>query len=328
MFPIAWISWRFVELPVRNQKTTFTQQSLFIGTGSGALAFSVLALIAIQQEGLPARFSPEINKVAEAAGTFDWLGDCDKKSAADIAKGDICTMGPNDAPISFALLGDSFADALSPAVQQAANQSGRRGLVLTRGGCYPLVGILSDVDCAEFVDAAVRRVQATRSVEIVILIARWTAAVEGSRFGAIRIGGLFITDSESKTRSYAENKAVFHRSLSRTIDALSGRKVYVLAFLPEQSANVPQAAVLQKYFGSPDYYTSRSIVDSRQANTRSILTELSRSHNFTLLDAMPALCDDLVCHGVKDGLSLYADDNHLSMVGALKELPVISRAFQ
>jgi peptidoglycan/LPS O-acetylase OafA/YrhL len=327
LFPIAWISWRFVELPVRSRDATFTQQSLFIGTGSGALAFSVLALVAIQQNGLPARFSPEMNKVAEAAGNFDWLGDCDKKSAADITRGDACTIGPSDAPISFALLGDSFADALSPAVQQAANESGRRGLTLTRGGCYPLLGILLDIDCAEFVEAAVRRVQATQSIEKVILIARWSAAVEGSRFGAIKIGGLFITDSESKTRGYAENKAVFQRSLARTVGAFFPRKVYVLAYLPEQSANVPQAAVLRKYFSSLDYSTPRSVVDSRQANTRSILNELSRSHGFAILDAMPALCDDLVCHGVEGGASLYADDNHLSLVGALKELPAIARAF-
>ena len=326
MFPIAWFSWRFVELPVRQNKQLIGRRTLFACAGAGALALTVLAGFARTTGGLPTRFPPNALAIANA-GTFDWLGDCDNKSGAQIAEGSVCTIGPASVPITFALIGDSFANALSPAVEAAANKAEERGLALTRGGCYPLVGIVSNTECKDFLDAAIARVKATTSVKTVILIARWTAAFEGSRFGAIRLKGLFINDLESKERSYEENKAVFARSIRRTMDALSAYNIYLVGFIPEQAANVPQVAALRAKFGAQEFAIPRRVVDERQANVRKFLESAAQVYKFHLLDAMPALCDDRKCLGVENGISLYSDDNHLSRFGALKELPLLSTVF-
>ena len=85
-----------------------------------------------------------------------------------------------------------------------------------------------------------------------ILISRWTDAAEGTRFGAFTFKKLFITDAQSEERSYAENKAVFVRSLERDAHALADYRVFVVAFIPEQMTYVPQAAALRIQFGSHD----------------------------------------------------------------------------
>ena len=115
--------------------------------------------------------------------------------------------------------------------------------------------------------------------------------------------------------------------MRRTIEALSGYKVFLVAFIPEQWADVPQAAGLRAQFGAKEFRIPRKVVDERQANVRHFLESAAQSYGFTLLDAMLALCDSSSCLGVENGISLYADDNHLSPFGALKELPLLSTAF-
>ena len=327
---VSWLSWKYVELPLRSNKHTFTRIRLFVGTGLMTIGFVACALIASRTGGLPMRFTPMALAIADGAGTFP-LRDCDSKSASEVRRGDVCTIGAPGSPITFALIGDSFANALSPAVETTAMRLGRRGLALTRGGCYPLLGIVTgtDVGCKDFLAAAVQKIRETPSIEKIILVARWTAAVEGSRFGAIKLNRLFITDSTSTGQSYSENRSVFRRGLGRTMESLVGHDVIVLAFIPEQDANVPQAAVLRILMGQrEDYSTPRSIVDNRQKNTRKILSEMSAQYGFTLLDAMQALCDSQTCHGVEDDVSLYSDDNHLSRAGALKVAPIILKSFR
>ena len=75
-------------------------------------------------------------------------------------------------------------------------------------------------------------------------------AAEGTRFGAFTYKELFITDAQSEERSYAENKAVFVRSLERDARAFEDYRVFVVAFVPEQLTYVPEAAALRIQIGS------------------------------------------------------------------------------
>jgi hypothetical protein len=51
-------------------------------------------------------------------------------------------------------------------------------------------------------------------------------------------------------------------------------------------------------------------------------------YGFNILDAMLPLCNEQTCRSIEDGKSLYADDNHLSRFGALKEGEVLAAAFR
>jgi peptidoglycan/LPS O-acetylase OafA/YrhL len=329
MFPIAWLSWRFIELPPRRDRRTFTRSRLFIGAGLGALAFLGVALMVSKTSGLPGRFGPAA--LAIAAGAMDInpaRAACDGKSIADIQQGSVCTIGRKGAPISFAVLGDSFADALSPGLDAAANQAGRRGFVFTRGGCYALVGANSGDDCADFVDAAIARLKATPSIRDVVLVSRWAAAAEASRFGATAWRNLFMTDAESRGPSDAENLAVFARSLDRDAAALRGYRVTMVAYIPEQLANVPEAGAVRAQWGlAGSFGTPRATVERRQANVRRLLEGAAQRDGFTVIDAMPALCDAVTCRAIDAGKALYSDDNHLSRFGALEEVPALSPIF-
>jgi peptidoglycan/LPS O-acetylase OafA/YrhL len=329
MFPIGWLSWRFVERPVRSDRHTFTQRRLFALAGIGALILLGFGGFASRRQGLPTRFSTAALTIADGAMDIDARSEaCADKPVSEIMAGQVCTIGRVDAPVTFALIGDSFAVALSPGVEAAANQAGRRGLVLTHSGCYALLGIKSDPGCQDFIDAAIAQVKVTPSIETVILVSRWTVAVEGSRFGAIDWKDLFITDEESRAPSYAENKAVFARGLERNAKALMGYKIFVVAFVPEQLTLVPEAAALRVNLGfSAALGTPRTVVDKRQQSVRQMLTTAALRYGFSIIDVTPPLCDTETCYAIEGGRSLYHDDNHLSRVGAIRLAAVLAAAF-
>lgn len=42
-----------------------------------------------------------------------------------------------------------------------------------------------------------------------------------------------------------------------------------------------------------------------------------------VVDPLPVFCDDVQCAGMRNGRLLYADDNHISLVGASKLAPLV-----
>jgi hypothetical protein len=46
-----------------------------------------------------------------------------------------------------------------------------------------------------------------------------------------------------------------------------------------------------------------------------------------ILDPLPYLCWDGVCHGSKEGRPLYYDDNHLSEFGNKLLVPMFAKVF-
>jgi hypothetical protein len=121
---------------------------------------------------------------------------------------------------------------------------------------------------------------------------------------------------------------VFVRSLERNARALAGYKVFIVAYIPEQLTNVPQAATLRLQLGINDVGTPRDVVENRQKLVRQILGEAASRYGFHILDAMSALCDNHICRAIEDGRSLYIDDNHLSRFGSLRESKLIAAAFR
>ena len=130
--------------------------------------FVVFGLAANVTTGFPQRLVSSTRAIA--MGALDTrLGHdrCDLTTAADIAEGRLCPVGEPGAASDFVVFGDSFAEALMPAIDAAAARQGAHGVALTRGGCYPLVGVESVEDpdaaaCRAFREAAVRYTSTTR----------------------------------------------------------------------------------------------------------------------------------------------------------------------
>jgi hypothetical protein len=179
-----------------------------------------------------------------------------------------------------------------PGIEASALRNGETVAMLTRGGCYPLTGIRNFGQCASFVESALAYIKSHPSIRRVILAGRWTSAVEGTRFRTKNLDTWFITDDETKEAGFLENPRVFARSLVRTIQALAPLEIYVVEGLPEQKYDIPRVAALNAYFGwNQDVSLSRMEFDSRQRQTRQILSDVAGRAPFKLIDASPYLCN-------------------------------------
>jgi hypothetical protein len=90
----------------------------------------------------------------------------------------------------------------------------------------------------------------------------------------------------------------------------------VLANIPEQPVDVPIAAADRANLHlAPFEGESRVTFDRRVARTDALLANILAPGD--LLDASRAFCEPTVCIGASDGRSLYSDDNHPNVRGAL-----------
>lgn len=315
-------SYRWIEVPFRRPDSVWNNSRKVF---AGALISTAVLLVAAGGislgGGLPQRFAPQTREYA--MGAFDinprrW--ECDGLTPKRVSADDICRLGARERKPTFALLGDSFGDSLAPGIDTAARAAGRQGLILTMAGCYPLVGLnMPDGNaCRLFVDAAIKRINSDPSIDTIILIGRWSTAVLGTRYGYGAGPSWFISDDET-TRGLGpdENLDVLRRSLKRTLSALSSKRIFVVAYIPEQSVYVPQAAALSQLLNrETPVGVPRAIFDARQQKVHEWLDSGAQQGLYTVLDVGALLCDTQYCVATRQGKSLYADDNHLSATGA------------
>jgi peptidoglycan/LPS O-acetylase OafA/YrhL len=321
----AVISWRFVEIPFRK-RSSISRQSYLPTFGSAAvvtvLSLSVGLLVYFSQ-GFPQRLPQDVRILAMGALDTDaGKTSCDSKPMREIRAGHVCELGYLAAPTStFAVLGDSIAISLLPAVDAAASEAQQKGAILTRGGCYPALGVrplydTKNIDCDEYPGTSIAYIKSHPSIISVIIVARWTAAAEGTVFGG---KDLFIADKYSMEAGYDENKRVFSRTLEQTITALAGRKIFIVLSVPEHFVDVARMAAMSKYLGRPVRLdVSREDFDVRQSFVRKTIYGMAERLHFRVIDVGSRLCNQSSCIAIKDGHSLYVDGDHLSKFGALE----------
>ncbi|WP_085317256.1 acyltransferase family protein [Derxia lacustris] len=323
----SWASWKWIETPFRSANAGFAigRNGMFAGTAAFMVAGVAFAIAGQLGRGFPDRFEPAARNYA--AGALDTNPDrltCDRASVERVKAGDLCEIGaPGTAEPSFVLIGDSFGDAIAPGVDAAARAAGRKGYVLTYSGCYPMIGAVrsdgSTAKCADFMVAAVEFIRAHQSIDHVLIVARWTAAVLGTRYGQFASNQAWLLrDDQTVTPSYAENRHVVERGLLRTLDAMGDKQITVIAHIPEQRYDIPRALALSTLFGTPPMVDlPRSEHDKRQALAREVLAKVRAVKPFELIDVGARLCDEQRCITAADGWSLYADDNHLGRRGSI-----------
>jgi len=202
------------------------------------------------------------------------------------------------------------------------HEQNRSGYELTHGGCLPLLGVSTKdpKECKAFVDAAFKFVFDHPEVRDVLLIGRWTTGAEGTRFGANKTTGMFITDDHTVEPGYGENRRVLTDGLIRTVEPLSDRRVSIGAFIPEQPVNVPRTLGVSLLLRPRDPLyagVDRATYESRQRFVRSLIARVAQTMHVNILDLGSSLCDNQVCHAQLDGRSLYVDDNHISATEAV-----------
>jgi len=328
---LATLSWRFVERPFRKRTLGSSRSSLFSAAAAAAAGLTVLAFVAIAQQGFPQRFSPQALRYASAAAERDAALSC-KTSIESLHRGDFCLLGPAVTPSpQFVVWGDSHAAALAPAFRELAQETGSTGWLAADPGCSPLLGVVRvsriTFRCDQFNDAVVSAIERF-NVANVFLVGRWNITLEESE----NRGPDFLRDSSSGELSREESERVLERGLGRSLARLAAGHRHVVLFLDVPIPGLDPPSFLAKSESraglGPEVRIDINENSGRRDSVDEILLRLSKEWHTPIIDPKLILCQGSRCLVAKDGLSLYRDDNHLSAFGALQLVALMRPAFE
>lgn len=289
---------------------------------------------------MPQRFSAQVARYAAARSDQDVelpLPYC-LASLDRIRNATLCHLGSaKSGKPDFILWGDSHAVAIAPAFQALAKQNGTMGWLASHPGCPPLLGVArTDRDihgCTEYNDAVLSTIE-REDIPIVILAARWDINVLGRTSWELFEGlpQAFVLDAESKKAALSGNRAVFERGLRRTLTRLAARhcQVVLLVDVPNTLMDTPvflARGASRSQIGQ-EARTNVAAYDREEKSVDSLLAQLGEEFHVTLVNPKPFLCIESNCMIAKDGNSLYRDDNHLTVFGALQLVNLLREGLQ
>lgn len=331
---LSFLSYRFIETPIRLRRVFESRHSLFLGTAVITVVFVFTSVLLVKSEGLPQRYSSEglLQIHAEDHEGEHWF-DCERALLRN--QETLCTLGSIGEP-EFLLWGDSHARAIASAISMSAARRGASGVLATRSACPPLDGIERPGrrTCHIFNKGIHAYIADHPGIRTVILAARWTISVESHRYKQENGMSIRLIDISDIENSGLSNALLFERGLRRTINKIQqqGIRVVLMRPIPEVGYDVPSAlhaavltgrdvnAIIAPTF--PEYAR-------RNANVTAIINRLEHELHITTVNPASLLCDQDVCRvATDDGFALYRDDDHLSTYGSIYVSSIFDSLFE
>lgn len=323
-FLMAYLSWRFVEIPFRRSGQEKTLRFLTgLGLATGFIA--MFAAVIIATDGLPLRFghvARELLTVEVERGTLILSEqDCSTKTVENS-----CIIGAEATKPKWALLGDSHAETLADSLSSLLDVNGIAAEVLTYPACPFVLGldpVPTGASCSAFTAAVLEKLIAD-NIQTVIINDRFSAYMLGTPFdngeGGVEPGepfpaqptGLLLT-GEARVNAVADR---FKQTIEKLLNA--GVRVVYIAPVPEVGWHVPRAIAKLLGRGALPLTTSRITYLKRHARTLSLLQRFQGRRNFYAIYPHEVFCSETTgrCATHSDDRLFYTDTDHLSREGA------------
>jgi hypothetical protein len=331
-FPISYLSWRYVELPVR--RGTFWRGWRIVAAGAAATAASLcLGYAAIATNGLPGRIAPEILALKARQPETNSRIECHNVTEVRVNAGDLCVRGAKSTAPSFVLAGDSHAYAISAGVFAAAAKVGLSGYQFTANSFRPLPGVrMEERRLDELTDKFVEFLRERPSLRLIVVAGYWEVQARGQSY---RKEPRIYFDDGYDGSQLAYNKVSFEHGLRRLVDAFPDRRFIIVEDVPVgfRFHYVFRALHIQNVLGRGlawpkliDIGISRQEYERQLASYRPILAAVARAPNVSIVPLIDQLCDSQLCSGTHNGELLFRDGDHLSLEGALSLTDTFFRA--
>jgi hypothetical protein len=307
--PLAFLTWRFVEVPLRR-KSVFSRKIVFS-------ASAVVSLTFVAAGTLGNSYAPSSD-----AGYMKRANcglSCQCEFATDFTPIPACITGSDP---RFVVWGDSYAMHLVPAL--VASYPAIQLAQATRSVCGPLIDVGPFIsaasfynrnwaeECIKFNRSVISYVERKASVEIVVL---------SSPFGQYLGEGGYSLLTPRGVKPPSLEFAI--ERMRATIDALrrAGKRVVLVAPLPRADYNMGDCAerlLLGKpVLGHVDACRfNREAYRERHKDVMSFLEQMEKDDYVKVFRFEDFLCDNERCASTKDGVALYRDGEHLSYTGS------------
>ena len=318
---LAYLSWRFVERPLRRSRTA--QPRLLARYAALVVGATAVTASAWASGGWPQRFDAQVQAI-------------DRQLKENTTS---CLAGYGmDAPVlstqcypttgggKVALLGDSHASALAPGIRAWAVRSGRDLVYLTKASCPPLLGISRRIasyprhfeECDRFLRETFRLVVSDPSIDIVVLAGNWRTSIDP-----------VASDNDIAGSDDIRQARLLEEGLTRSIAELQehGKLIVLVQDVPRLAREpsplalgeaIPARLTLRQWFDWGPKPSERGRVNFVADDTRPILQRVADGDSrIQLWDLQDRFCAGSSCRFMEGSTLYYADTHHLSEAGAL-----------
>lgn len=347
-FALAYLSWKFIEVPFRHKKK-LPSTKVYLYCGSAAILLLVFAIAAKFSHGMKFRFSEEVLAAIEIERDSDKAICPHKNTLANAPGVELCEFGAPNANEIVALIGDSHAGMLLYPLNHQLIQSHKKGVYIINWNCHVIPGFIGNAghasklsDCDSSQKVVLNYLEANQATTI--LIARWSfsiAPIDGyldSVFFDNQRGGI------EKANAPRENYVLVNGVRSNTPEAAAtiiekhikslaqaSKRLVLVKPVPEVGWDVPTYNFMHylQHGSIPNEINTDYPIYLKRNRFILELMERIQGDNIALVNPADFLCDTLlnICRAQTDGSPLYYDDDHLNRRGSAILVDKILRLF-
>ncbi|SFL51473.1 acyltransferase family protein [Pseudomonas sp. NFACC46-3] len=318
---LAWLSWRFVELPFREKRVLVARKPMLAAGLLAMVALAVTGSVVRSADGFPQRLT---GKALEYAQAREWRAGQMKCMSANSDKNldKACLIGRNkEAPATQLFWGDSHAAALLPAIETGAAPEGRPVWLYSLSGCPPILSDAPRQRCKDFNERTMDQVRRLQ-ISDVVLASNWSLYVYGRENGDKEL----LLNPRDNT---AEAETRLAAALKARVAAIraAGAQVWLFKEVPLQHKGVVSRLVSLARVGRSTEGLGRPLQEhlSRQRFLSGLFDSMSAADpGVHVIDPTPLMCAGQVCSVVVGGYMQYKDEDHLSDIGSARLSPLFA----
>lgn len=327
---LAWLTYRFVEIPVRKN-TAIKKQAVVL---SIVMLIPLLAGAAAyigngfnQREAAKVASQESLDEIKWFKETVASDGSCLRlASIPEHETANLVCLAMTANP-EYMVIGDSHAMAFTSSA--VLGRTSFNGVLMGQHGCLPFTEYTtrtpaetsSTKQCREAARTALDFVKRTPSIKSVLLLTRGPFYFSGSGFGVEGPVNMGIYNSAEQI---TDSRRAFVEGYSQTVHELlkAGKQVVFFIDWPELGID-PAGCVgarflkLSKAAPKSDCTNPLNAVEHRQAEYRALVKEVaSRNPGMKIYDPLPIFCEGVTCYGKRKGHVYYFDDDHVGIAGS------------
>ena len=325
------LSYYGVEQPSAKWIKNNTHQKVFISLLLAMLVLGGVLFLIQKMNGMPERIPARVRDNFSYSNNIDpRRKQCHFAIGVDVA---FCQYGSGK-ELKAIVWGDSHANAVVGAVASSSEKHNGHVLSWTSSGCPTVMGIQSQTEqsynCSRQIQRFLTEVQRFPPDIPVVVVNRLNAYLYGNNESQDGQPKTYVhTPYSSYGREIFQKEII--RGYEQAICQLSkSRPVYVLQPIPEMGKNVLNEELKYSMILHQGLGVKISKLNHLQRSQLSmnINSQLAQQCGVKLLNPLPYLCNDKQCFGSQNNVPYYFDDDHLSLRGARRLMPLFEPIVQ
>lgn len=319
MLALSLVGYFLWEQPIRQRRLLAGRKALFAALGIFVVVLVIVGVAIFQTKGVPQRLPRDLVAMEEIARKESYLI-AKRCPAIENQQPASCPLGDETVDrVSFAIMGDSHAQAVAAEVGDIAKAHHLRGVYLGKGGCPPLADLDRHASpvCPLQYEYALSEIR-KYNPPLVIIISQWTGLI-GAPFDGYKLfkNGELVSSSE--------RYKIIEEDFDKLLTALEGHSIVTALPFPEYQNKAPYSWELwTERLGFPSRITELTYSEHlwQQTYAKKLLIEAKeRYKNLTVLDPSTKFCPTICIRAIGNEI-FYRDDTHLSHAGALFYAPL------